>query len=125
MTDFKELGLTLFNQYDRYKENSLSNRFFKHRDLIEILDKLRDRFSVVELGKSVQHRSIHLVTIGSGKTKVLLWSQMHGDEPTATMALADILKFFSLEDNLDNIKKELLDSLTIYFIPEGMPWELI
>ena len=30
---------------------------------------------------------------GNGDTRVLLWSQMHGDENTASMALADPFRF--------------------------------
>jgi hypothetical protein len=40
---------------------------------------------------------MNAVTHGHGPTTVLLWSQMHGDESTATMALADIFAFLGRE----------------------------
>src|SRR5690606_22243733 len=46
------------------------------------------------LGESAEGREIRRIRYGSGPVPVLLWSQMHGDESTATMALADILRFF-------------------------------
>jgi hypothetical protein len=46
-----------------------------------------------EAGKSIEERPIYHLTFGSGKTKLLLWSQMHGDEPTATAALLAIFNF--------------------------------
>src|SRR5262245_18097826 len=42
------------------------------------------------VGESLEHRSIDLITVGTGPFRVLLWSQMHGDEPTATAALFDV-----------------------------------
>jgi len=48
----------------------------------------------------------------------MLWSQMHGDEPTATMALFDILNFLEgKDDGFDSIRTLLQDNLTIHFIP--------
>ena len=44
-----------------------------------------------EIGRSLEGRAIEHVWFGTGATHVLLWSQMHGDEPTATCALLDVL----------------------------------
>jgi hypothetical protein len=59
--------------------------------------------------------------MGSGKTKVFLWSQMHGDEPTATAALFDMFNFFSDEAAFPELKKLLLSNLSIYIIPMVNP----
>ena len=68
-------------------------------------------------GKSYGDRDIFEVKWGKGPIKVLMWSQMHGDEPTATSALIDMFAF--LQTNLD--KKEwvaaLEEKLTIRAIP--------
>ena len=69
-----------------------------------------------EIGKSLQGRSIRKVTFGKGATKVLLWSQMHGDESTATMALADIFAYLAAPAS-DSIRARLGRELTIVFIP--------
>src|SRR3972149_2499106 len=52
-----------------------------------------DLFSVEQLGVSVEGRSINHVWFGRGPMHVLLWSQMHGDEPTATAALFDLFEY--------------------------------
>src|SRR5690606_1857738 len=44
-------------------------------------------------GESVEGRAIHHLTLGHGPLGVLLWSQMHGDEPTATSALIDLCQW--------------------------------
>ena len=53
------------------------------------------RFQVEEVGRSVEGRPLRHVAWGDGDTHVLLWSQMHGDESTASMALADLFRFLA------------------------------
>ena len=108
-----------YDNYDRYKQEGLDNRRFKHNEILPLLDSLKasSRFTVNEAGKSVLGKEIFLVTVGKGKTTVLLWSQMHGDESTATMALMDIFNFFKANDELDPVREEILEKLTIHFIP--------
>ena len=69
-----------------------------------------------EVGRSLQGRPIRSVTFGTGSTTVLLWSQMHGDEATATMALGDIFRFLA-EATSDPLRERLRERLTIVFVP--------
>ena len=71
---------------------------------------------VEEIGRSMQGRAIRSVTFGLGPTSVLLWSQMHGDEATATMALADLFRFLA-EASDDPLRERLRERLTIVFVP--------
>ena len=50
-------------------------------------------FQTREIGRSVEDRPLRHIRWGKGSKKVLLWSQMHGDESTASMALADLFRF--------------------------------
>jgi hypothetical protein len=70
-----------------------------------------------ELGKSLEGRSINLVSCGKGNQRVLLWSQMHGDEYTATLALLDIFNFIARSANGEKWIREMLDETTLYFLP--------
>jgi lysophospholipase L1-like esterase len=47
--------------------------------------------SVKRLGNSYESRPIHEITLGHGKTKILAWTQMHGNEATATAAVFDVI----------------------------------
>lgn len=109
----------LFTEYDKYKENKFSSDYIKHSYVISLLNELRKRnfFKVESLGKSVEGREIFSVVFGSGKIKILAWSQMHGDEPTATAALFDLINFFSGDDSINNFRNNLLDKITFHFIP--------
>src|SRR5687768_62019 len=51
------------------------------------------RFIFERVGSSLEGRSINLISTGTGPFRVLLWSQMHGDEPTATAALFDVFDY--------------------------------
>ncbi|MCX2740783.1 M14 family metallopeptidase [Pontibacter anaerobius] len=108
-----------YNQHPKYKEPSLQKRRFRHQDIVPLLEQLRHNplFDVQVAGKSVEQRDIYLVKAGTGKTRVMLWSQMHGDEPTATMALFDLFNFLQLSDELDPIRKQILEQVTLYFVP--------
>jgi hypothetical protein len=69
-----------------------------------------------EIGRSLQGRAIRSVTFGTGRTTVLLWSQMHGDEATASMALADVFRFLA-EASGDPLRERLRERLRIVFVP--------
>jgi hypothetical protein len=103
---------------DRYKVNAIISRRTTHADYWRALaPSLRSpRLKVEEVGRSMQGRELRTITFGSGPAKVLLWSQMHGDESTATMALADILAWMA-GSNGDAFRDRLADSLTIVMLP--------
>jgi hypothetical protein len=109
----------LLEDYQKYREPSFATRRFKHKDILPLVESLKVNklFNITKLGYSVEKREIFSIKIGTGKTKILLWSQMHGDEPTATMVMFDIFNFFCYNDGLNNFKKTILDNLTLYFIP--------
>jgi len=108
----KNISETLFSNYDSYKETQLTNRRFKHTDIQPLIDQLKadNDFKITNLGNSIEERSIKMISIGSGKTNILLWSQMHGDESTATMAIFDIFNY--LKKN-----KTILKNIKLHFIP--------
>ncbi|MGE5350896.1 MAG: M14 metallopeptidase family protein [Acidobacteriota bacterium] len=109
----------LYNTYEQYRENSIKHKRIKRKDIDSLVLRLKQNnlFNVKTLGHSTEGREINLVSVGKGETSVLLWSQMHGDESTATMALFDIFNFLSHSDSLDTVRKEILNKLTLYFIP--------
>lgn len=108
------------NAFSLYEEKALTHRRFKHRDILPLVKKhaAGRRWTVDEIGRSVEDRAIFRLKYGEGPIKVLLWSQMHGDEPTATMALFDLFNFFEGEgDGFDSWREELASKLTLYCIP--------
>ncbi|AMM52048.1 peptidase M14 [Rufibacter sp. DG15C] len=118
-TNHVQLARTLFEEYSGYQEAAIRHRRFKHKDIVPLLEKLKQNplFQVQVVGKSVEQRDIYLVKVGTGPNKIMLWSQMHGDEPTATMALLDIFNFLQASDELDPVREEILKENTLYIMP--------
>jgi zinc carboxypeptidase len=75
-----------------------------------------DLFTLEKVGESIEGRSINYVRAGTGTSGVLLWSQMHGDEPTATSALFDLLEYLRRHRN-DPPVRRLLTELTLHIVP--------
>ncbi|MDO8994603.1 M14 family zinc carboxypeptidase [Daejeonella sp.] len=109
----------LMENYQEFEETRIKDRFFKHADLLKILGKLKTNsaFSIKEAGMSTKGLSINLVTWGKGPKRVFLWSQMHGDEATATMAIADLLNFLSQPGQFRQIHDLLAEKCTLYILP--------
>ena len=80
-----------------------------------LFNKLKDVFNISVIGYSVEKRPIHKVIIGNGPKKILMWSQMHGNESTTTKAVFDIFNVFvnSEEQQINKI----LENCTICVIP--------
>ena len=102
----------LFDSYDEFREASIKSRRFKHRDIQPLIDSLKglNEFEITLLGKSVQGRSISMISVGKGDIQVLLWSQMHGDESTATASIFDIINYLKAD-------KSILKNIRVHFIP--------
>lgn len=68
------------------------------------------------IGTSFHNREIRMVSIGGGPKSILLWSQMHGDEPTATPALLDLADFLAREKATPEVAR-ILSAFTLRMIP--------
>lgn len=113
-----DITTQLYETYEKYKESSLDQRRIKHQDLQPLLATFRSnpKFKVTKVGESIGGKDLNLISIGSGDTNVFLWSQMHGDEPTATQAIFDILNFLNSPD-FKEATTSILESLTVHFLP--------
>ena len=87
-----------------------------HQDLQKYLETLKKLgLQISEVGRSYENREIYQVEWGTGKLKIFMWSQMHGDEPTATSAVVDMLAFLQTS-KLIWVKK-LSESITLRVVP--------
>ena len=102
----------------RHRVEAITERRFTHAQLWQAVapSLASPALRTAEIGRSMQGRELRAVTFGQGPTTVLLWSQMHGDESTATMALADIFRFLA-EGEADPLHARLRRELTVTFVP--------
>ncbi len=89
----------------------------RHADLKKYLEKLKSSgIKTEQVGFSGARREIYQLEWGRGHLKVFMWSQMHGDEPTATSALIDMFWYLQKEKDRSWVK-ELSEKITIRAVP--------
>uniref|UniRef100_UPI004048A956 M14 family zinc carboxypeptidase n=1 Tax=Polaribacter sp. TaxID=1920175 RepID=UPI004048A956 len=101
--------------FDQHKETSLSGRWIHYAQLEPVLKKIASRAKVEQLGFSENGVPIHKVHLGHGSKKILIWSQMHGNESTGTKALIDLI--FSLLEATDPVVDSILKECSLICIP--------
>ena len=109
--------MNLEKKHTVYREKKISGLQIHFEDIKPLIDKLSpDLFQKTLLGYSERHIPIYSLQIGSGKKRIALWSQMHGDESTATKSMFDIFNYLQAEQEKAAVIK-LLKACTFLFIP--------
>lgn len=103
----------ILRDYSSLKEPLLFGRYITNKDIEKCFKKLR-KIKVEVIGNSVENRPIYGIKVGDGSIKILMWSQMHGNESTTTKALFDCLNLFESKNELS---KNILENCTLYIIP--------
>lgn len=104
--------------YGRYLEPALDKSFIQPSDIQAAIKKFQASQQLVasKIGQSFEGRDIYQFQIGNGPTQVMFWSQMHGDEPTATASIFDVLNYI-LAAEQDSWRASWQDKLTLTFVP--------
>jgi len=105
------------NCSSEYQEKKLHGRWITLDHLKKILPTYHHSsiLNFDSIGKSEEMRAIFRITLGTGKKRVLIWSQMHGNESTGTKALFDLFNY--LTQCKDEIAESILSECTLYAIP--------
>ena len=111
----------LFAVHEVYALSRLTPSVCTHEAVQAELDRaVGDRSSVLrleELGTSIEGRSIRALRCGQGERRVLLWSQMHGDEPTGTLALLDVIALLARRRGEEAWVEQMLEQIDLVAIP--------
>ena len=100
------------SKYNTFKATALKNRYITNTHIEPLLHSLSNHFSQTILGTSEGGLPIYAVQVGSGSKRILIWSQMHGNESTTTKAIFDLFNYFELSKS-----KEFLAACTLFIIP--------
>lgn len=89
----------------------------RHGDLKNYVAKLKKLgIRINEVGRSGADREIYQAEFGRGPLKIFMWSQMHGDEPTATSSVIDMLATLQSNRDKDWVRK-IEEKMTIRVVP--------
>lgn len=112
-------GLVSARERDYPRENS---RFYTHDEVMERLARLERQgqraVSLTEIGESVEGRELVVATVGEGDTDVFFTAQQHGDEPTGTLTILQVLR--NLAAGGQDVA-QILDELTVHVLPMHNP----
>lgn len=109
---------TFYTAYSDYKDNTISGRYIHLEHIEPLLDSYKDIFQISILGESVEQRPIYSITLGSGSKRILMWSQMHGNESTTTKSVFDVLKY--IKENKD-FREYVFQNFTLCILPMVNP----
>lgn len=85
---------------NKFVQKKLNGRYITNQHIEPYLNALSCVFTLDVLGLSVNGQNIYRLRAGSGKQKILMWSQMHGNESTTTKALIDFMFFLKSKEPL-------------------------
>ena len=110
---------TLSQRIHAYQWASFDRPHLIYDDIAPVIDLLssRERITHKHIGSSFNGVPIRRLTIGNGPMTVLAWTQMHGDEPTATAAVLDLLAMLSEPVCDDIIADDWVSRITLHIIP--------
>ena len=109
-----EMSLAHLNSlYSLVKTSELFGRYITNSHLEKCFKKFPESI-ISTIGFSVEERPIYSFKFGNGSIKILLWSQMHGNESTTTKALFDCFNLFETNNSITN---SILEACTLCVIP--------
>ncbi|GFD82780.1 M14 family zinc carboxypeptidase [Tenacibaculum sp. SSH1-16] len=107
----------LEDNYSKIKEDSISGRWITLTDIEPLYLGLQNsEIQTKIIGESEEGRAIYKLKLGKGKKRILIWSQMHGNESTGTKAVFDFLNFLQRFPT-HQITKSIIDNCSITIVP--------
>lgn len=98
--------------YPSFRQEGFDRKWLNYEALNQYFDKVN--YEKLEIGKSFLGNSIYKLSFGRGSKRILIWSQMHGNESSGTRAMFDVLNFLQTNHSVAN---NILDNVTFDFIP--------
>lgn len=100
--------------YTTNHETHLNGRYIFLDSIKGLLDFYENLFNIEVIGFSVNNNPIYKIQLGNGPQKIMMWSQMHGNESTTTKAVFDLLKLLAGNTEISN---KILKNCTLCIIP--------
>ena len=102
--------------YPNVKEKKITGRYITLQNIEPLYSELDIAIQSEIIGTSEEKRNIYQLKLGAGKRKILIWSQMHGNESTGTKAVFDFLNFIKTFKS-NEIVSSILNNCSITIVP--------
>ena len=102
------------SNYSEIYVSNILGRYITYDHIDEFINGLPSTFKIEKVGESVRGESIKSITFGNGPKRILMWSQMHGNESTTTKAVIDLLNY--LKRNVAEVS-DISNVCTLKIIP--------
>jgi len=102
----------LEKDYHQFRQEGFDEKWLNFEGLQRYFETVS--FDKTIIGHSFLGLPIYKLSMGTGAKRVLIWSQMHGNESSGTRAMFDVLKF--MQSN-HPIAHHILSEITFDFIP--------
>ena len=107
--------------YSKNYQSKIYGRWITLKQILPLIESMKSIFKVEHIGLSFQKRDIYNLQVGNGKNKIVIWTQMHGNESTGTKALFDFFSFLDNPGDLYDLRDQILGNCTIKCIPMLTP----
>lgn len=108
------------SDYETYRIHEISGRYLPPDILEKILRDLPGDLDPSRVGQSVNGLPIYKLRLGNGPVRVLMWSQMHGNESTTTKAVLDLMNYLlSGSPEAEYLKRQLTIDILPMLNPDG------
>jgi hypothetical protein len=105
------------NYESLHQQHNVESIFGRYITL-DHLEPLLSKYPNEIIGYSVLENPIYKLQFGTGKTKIFIWSQMHGNESTTTKAVFDFINLLHSNTDFGN---KLLQEFTFCILPMVNP----
>ncbi len=102
------------NLHQQFKEEIIFGRYITLKHIEPLILKYPNQV----IGQSVLGKPIYKLYLGTGKIRIFMWSQMHGNESTTTKALFDFINFLNSNTKDSN---DILERFTFCLLPMVNP----
>ncbi len=107
--------------FDAMHWRELNKVHLNASDIAPVMEMLaqNENIRVADIGESFEGRPIKRYSVGTGDKVILAWTQMHGDEPTATAAVLDWLQMLTSSHAmaLSGLPADWMNQVTLCVVP--------
>ncbi|WP_445385093.1 M14 family metallopeptidase [Robiginitalea sp. IMCC44478] len=101
-------------EYEKIKFTQISGRYLPSDKIAELASKNWPSDQWHPSGFSVLGKPVHRIRLGRGAKRILMWSQMHGNESTTTKGLLDFMAWLH---SGTEISEKFLNHFSFSFLP--------